>query len=204
MGSPACGRSTGWSEEEIGHRAERRSVLFDIIAKRLDPARGLDSGHLILPGLARHDLLCRRYGASERVGEGAIDLARSSQMIEGCMLVESMHLDRPFDRDSCAAQHEPAVGLARDRHHAAIDLGGKRSVYPQLRLAGLPAPVPRRVIQKWKADRSLDLESPLPGKENYGGMGVDALDCLAAVGCRVGKERKHRLLAVSHARRGSS
>src|SRR5437588_12322986 len=117
-------------------------------------------------------------------------------MVERCILVETVHLDRPFDRRTWAAEREATAGFPRDGHHAAIDFGGEGAIDPQLRLACQLAPIEGRVIQKRKVHRPLDLEGPLTCKKNDGRVGVDALDGLAAMGRRVGKERKHRLLGL--------
>ena len=45
-------------------------------------------------------------------------------MIKRLALVEAAHLHRPFDRLAAATKRKRAIGLARDRKHAAIDLRG--------------------------------------------------------------------------------
>src|SRR5262249_52432197 len=113
------------------------------------------------------------------------------------VLVEAVHLDRPFHRRAGAIELEGAVLLARDRHHAAVNLGRERPIDPKLRLAGALALGEGRIVEKRKAHRALDLQRAVAGEKYRGGMGIDALDRLAAMGRGVGEQREDRLLALA-------
>ena len=136
--------------KEIRFFAERLHMLVDVVGERLDPA-------------ARIDRRCVRMrlsdSAAKSIGEACVNFARLRQVVEGRVLVEAMHLDRPFDRRPIPAQLEPAAGGARDRHHALVDLRRERPVKPQLRFASLSALVESGIVQEGKGHRPLDLES---------------------------------------------
>src|SRR5262249_40061740 len=55
----------------------------------------------------------------------------------------------------------------------------------------------RRIGEKGKAHRALELERAVAGEKYRGGMGIDALDRLAAMGRGVGEQREDRLLALA-------
>jgi hypothetical protein len=142
-------------------------VLLDIVGERVDPVFRLDHGH---------SRVRRRNGAAERIGELRVDSARIRQVVERCILVEAAHLHRPFDGRAVAAEREPAVWPARDRQHAAINVGRERTVDLKLRLAGMLALVEGRIVQERKAHGAFDLERAVAGKKDRGGMGIDPLD----------------------------
>ena len=148
----------------------------------------------------------RRHGAAERIGQCRIDPARLRQVVEGRILVETAHLDSPFDRRAGAVEREPAVRLARDRHDAAIDFRRERPVDLELGLAGLLALVEGRIVEERKAHRAFDLEGAGAGQEYRGGMGVDALDRRSAMGRGFGQQGENRFLrfALVHPCRNSS
>jgi len=110
----------------LGQGPERGVVLPDIVGQRRDPGPGFDRAGAGVK---------RRHRAAERVGQRRIDLARR-QPVERRVLVEAAHFDRPLHRRAGAVELERAVRLARNRHHAAVDLGGERPIDPKLRLAG--------------------------------------------------------------------
>ena len=139
----------------------------------------------------------RRHRAAECVRQSRIDPARFRQPVEGRILVEAAHLDRPFDRCADAVEREPAVGLARDRHDAAVDFGRVGPVDLELRLARLLAQVEGRIVQEGKAHRALDLERARAGQEYRGRVGIDALDWRSAVGRRVGQHGEDRFLGFA-------
>src|SRR5258708_25054040 len=85
----ACERIGLGRGKEIGRLAKGRDMLLDVVGERLDPTRGLDRVRVIL----RRFVLRGRYRAAKRVGEAGIDLARSRQMVERRILVETAHLD---------------------------------------------------------------------------------------------------------------
>src|SRR5262249_4583867 len=89
-----------------------------------------------------------------------------------------------------------SVGLAGDRDHASIDIRSECPVDVELGRTGSLAPVERRIVEKRKPHRALDLERAVAGEEHRGRVGVDALDCVAAMGGTVGEERKHSVLRV--------
>ena len=49
----------------------------------------------------------------------------------------------------------------------------------------------RRIVEKGKAHRALDLEGTVAGEKDGGRVGVDALHLLAAVGRGIGEKRQH-------------
>ena len=114
--------------------------------------------------------------AGKLVGQRVVDTPILRQMIERLVLVEAPHLDRPFDRLSGAVELQPAVGRARDRQHAPVELRGERPVDLQLRQAGGAAFGQGRVVEERKSHRALDLERAIPRQEHDRRMGVDASD----------------------------
>ena len=161
--------------------------MLDIVGERRDPGLGFDRAGAGVK---------RRHRAPERVGQRRIDLARRRQPVERRILVEAVHFDCPLHRRAGAIELEGAVRLARDPHHAAVDLGRERPIDPKLRFAGAFALGEGRIVQKGKAHRALDLEHALGREEQHGRMRVDALDLVPAVGRGVGEEREHRLLLL--------
>src|SRR5262249_39060582 len=134
-----------------------------------------------------------------------IDLARVRQLVEGRALVEAAHFHGPFHWCARAVEGEAAVLLARDRHHAPIDLGSKRPVDLELRLAGALALRESGIVEERKAHRAFDLVSAPAGEEHRGRMRVDALDLAAAVRGRIAEQHEYPLLAfaLGHPHRGS-
>ena len=99
-----------------------------------------------------------------------------SQTVEGLALVETPHLDGPFDRLAFAADHKPAICLAVWARRHGKSTGAKaRLTVISASHAALPFPK-RGKIEKWKAHRALDLECPVAGQKNQGRVGVDAFD----------------------------
>src|SRR5262245_17005616 len=141
--------------------------------------------------------------AAEGIGERGIDHAPLRQAVERCVLVEAAHFERPFHRGAAAIERQPAVRLARDRKHAAVDIGRKRTIDLKLRLAGALAPGNGRIVEEGKADRTLDLQGTLTDEKHRGGMSIDALDRATVMDRGIGKEREDGVLAftVTHARR---
>src|SRR6202034_4393260 len=97
-----------------------------------------------------------RDGAAEAIGEFLVDRVR--EVIERARLVEAGHLHRPLDRRPVAANREPAVGLARDRDDAAVDLRRIGRIHGKLGLARLLALIERRIVKEGKAYRALDFQ----------------------------------------------
>ena len=91
------------------------------------------------------------------------------------------HLDRPFHRLAGAIERERAIGLARDRHYAAVELRREGAIDVELGEAGGLTPVQSRIIEKRIFHRALDFENKVAGEKNRGGMGVDAADLLAGL-----------------------
>ena len=143
--------------------AERFDVFVDVGAERFDPRLCLDGRRF---GVGRGD------GAAERIGEIVVDLI--GDVIERAVLVEPHHVDRPFDRLAVAADREPAVALARDGDDAAIKFRRQRPVDLDLGLARGFALGERRIIEKRKAHRALDLQRAVAGEKHRRRVGVDA------------------------------
>lgn len=95
----------------VGPFAQSRVVLFNIGGDRLDPRFPRRHGRV---GMRRGD---DRAKAGRKAG---IELAARRQAIERPALVETCHLNYPLDRPPLPAQRQPPVGLARHRHHTAI------------------------------------------------------------------------------------
>ena len=136
---------------------------------------------------------CQRIGQPAALGEA----------VERLVLVEPRHLDRPFHRLAGAVERERTIGLARDRHDAAVELRREGAIDVELGEAGGLAPVQCRIIEKRIFHRALDLEHKVAGEKDRGGMGVDAADLLASlitlvvvqtVRLRVRKQPKHLFL----------
>ena len=100
--------------KKIGSPAECGAVLLDIFAKRRDPWFGLDRAGAGVK-------CCHRV--TERIGERRINLSRLCQAIERRVLVEAAHFERPFHGRAGSVELEPVVALARDGHHAEVDVG---------------------------------------------------------------------------------
>jgi len=98
-----------------------------------------------------------------------------------------------------AVEREPAVGLARDWHDAAIDLGRESPVDLKLCLAGLLAQSQGRIVEERKAHRALDLECAVAGQKHRGRVGIDALDRRSAMGRRLGQQGENRFLLLGFA-----
>ena len=170
-----CSDSVGF--EQIGPLAERFEILVEIGFERGDPRRGLDDRRL---------LVGRGDGKTERVGQLLANLA--GKMVEGARLVEAAHLDRPFDGRALAGDCQPSVGFAGDREHAAVDLRRERRVDGKLGLASLLAPAERRIVEKRKAHGALDFQRAIAGEKHRRRMGIDALDRVPAMACRIGEK----------------
>ena len=106
---------------------KRLDMLVDIGAERFDPRLGVDDRCRVVRG---------GDGAAERIGEVVVDLI--GKMIEGAVLVEAHHVDRPFDWLAVAADRQPTITLARDGDDAAIKFWRQPPVDLDLRCAGAP------------------------------------------------------------------
>ena len=100
-------------------------------------------------------------------------------MIEGAVLVETHHVDRPFDRLAVAADRQPTITLARDGDDAAIKFWRQPPVDLDLRFAGAFALFQGRKIEKRKAHRALDLQGAVAGEKHGRRVRIDAPDFLA-------------------------
>ncbi len=137
----------------------------------------------------------------QRLAKRGRDLAGARQVIEGPALIETGHLDRPFDHFALAVDLR-AVRPARDRNDAAVKHRRMATVDRQFLLAGLLAQRERRVVQEGQPHRALDLQHALGFQEHDRDMGIDprrsaaadALveegECRALIG-RVGDRRRH-------------
>jgi hypothetical protein len=86
--------------------------------------------------------------------------------------------------------------LARDRHHAAINLRRVGRIHRNLGFACLLALLERRIVEEGKAHGALDLEGAVAGKENRCRVRVDPLHLLATMDSGIGEEAEDLLLAV--------
>ena len=136
----------------------------------------------------------RRHRAAERVGQRVVDLA--DDMVEGSLLIEAPHIDRPFDRRTGSADGELSRGLARDRDHAAINFRRVWRVHRDLGFARLLALLQRRIIEEGKAHGALDLEGAVAGEEHGCRVRIDPQRLISTVGSRIGEEAEDLLLVV--------
>ena len=164
---------------------KRLDVLVDVGAERFDPRFGIDDRCGRVRGGNR---------AAERIGEIVVDLIH--QVIERAVLVEARHVDRPFDRFAVAAECQPSIIGARDGNDAAIKFRRQPPVDLDLRCASGLALGERRIVEKRKAHRALDLQRAVAGEKYRGRVGIDAPDFLkpAAIGRRIGEKRQYFLL----------
>ena len=88
---------------------------------------------------------------------------------EGLRLVEAAHLDEVVARAGIVglAERERPVALD-DGAHAQVDVAREPPVEGDLGLAHRPPALGGRVVQKWQADRFLELVRPLAGQEDPG------------------------------------
>ncbi len=187
-----CGEGTQvLQRKQIRFRCELGLVLRDNVGKCFDEMR---------VRCCRHHPMRRRHGAPEFIGQRFVNFADLSQMVEGLALVETTHLDDPFDRLAFSVNHEPAICLACYRVRAAVNRRGVSAIDCDLGFTrGPPAPKGGKIEER-KAHRALDLERPLAGQKNRGGVGVDTLDRRATMGGRIAQEVDHRLLyVIAHA-----
>src|SRR5258707_14966022 len=125
-------------------------MLVDVVGERLAQASGM----------ARRCVRMRLSdSAAKSIGEACVNFARLRQVVEGRVLVEAMHLDRPFDRRPIPTQIELAAGGARDRPHALVDLRREGTGDPQARPASLSALVERGIVQEGEGPPPLGLET---------------------------------------------
>ena len=89
---------------------------------------------------------------------------------------------------------EPAVVLARDRHHAAIDVRRKGPVRRELGLTGRAALIRVGEVEKREPHGALDLQRPIPHEKHASRVRVDAFDRRPAMGGGIGEQRKDRLM----------
>ena len=167
-------------------------VLCDEARERFDPRFGIDDGCVRMR---------RRNGTRERVGQSGVDLSSIGQMVERRGLVEAPHLDRPFDRRAVPGECQPAVRLARDRDHAAIEFGRVSPVDLKLGLAGGLALRHGGIVEERKLDRALDLVGALAREEDRSRMRIDAPYRLAAMRRGIAQQRENLLLGLCLAHR---
>ena len=181
----AAGASASLSSGRCRAPAEGGDVLVDIARERLDPRSASTAGAAACAAATRPS-----------ASASAASILPASASLSRVACSSKRRISTAFHRRAGAVEGEAAVLLARDRHHATIDLGSKRPVDLEFRLA-------RRlrrasgIVEERKAHRTLDLVGTLAGEEHRGRMRVDALDLAAAVGRRVGEQREYRLLAFA-------
>src|SRR4030095_13756407 len=96
--------------------------------------------------------------------------------VERLRLVEAAHLDGVPAGCAPAIERKPPIGLARNGHYAAIELGRIRAIDLDLGLARRLALLERGIVEKRELHRALELEHALAGEEQYARVGIDALD----------------------------
>src|SRR5262249_59767188 len=116
------------------------------------------------------------HSTPEGIGECLVNSAGVGQVVKRLAVVETTHLDDPFDRLAFSVDCEPAVRLARDRVCAAVNCRGVGAVDGDLGFAGGSTPSQSGKIEKGKAHRSLDLECAISGQKKRRSVGVDAFD----------------------------
>jgi hypothetical protein len=117
-----------------------------------------------------------RDNAPEGICECIIDSACVCEPIQCARLIKAVHFHRPFNWLAFAVKRKPSIWLARDRHEPTIELGRKPLVNLELRRASRLAFRERRIIKKWKANCSLDLQRPVSDQEHRGCVGIEAAD----------------------------
>jgi hypothetical protein len=121
----------------------------------------------------RGDLSCQLV--DDRRGE----LAALRDPVQPRLLIETHHLQQPFDRFSRAGKRQRATILTGHRHEAPIEHRRGSPVELELGFERTLAALERGVIEEAVADGALHLVGALADQENDGGMGRDALDCCA-------------------------
>src|SRR5262249_35342776 len=107
------------------------------------------------------------------------------------------------DRRAGPADRELCRGLARDRHHAAINFRRVGCIHRNLGFACLLALLERRIVEEGKAHVALDLEGAVAGEKNRCRVRVDPLHLLSTIGGRIGEEAEDLLLVVRVLAHGS-
>ena len=115
----------------------------------------------------------------QRLDQVRAQLASCRDPVELGVLRETGHLEQPFDRLARPAERQAAVGLARDRDDAAVELGRRAPVQGELGLECRLAPRERGEVHEAEAHRALHLPGALPGEEDDRTVRVDALDAPA-------------------------
>ena len=152
---------------KAGRFPEGGGIVLDDCRDRIDP------------GFGRRE---RRHGVGgrDRVGDGVdeIGIKRSGlgQMVDGLALVETAHFDRIFDRHTLAVDIKRSIVALRDRNDATVDLRRELAVDFDLFVAGCFPFLERRIIEKGKADRALDLQRAVAFEKNRRRMGIDPMN----------------------------
>ena len=94
----------------------------------------------------------------DRCGGAGIDRPGFCYMIERQTLVETNHIDGPFDRKPFAINVEPSILVACNGNNASIDLRRKLPVNVHLFFAGCLPLAQCRVVEERKADGPLDFQ----------------------------------------------
>ncbi len=127
----------------------------------------------------------------ELAGERVVEFAALGEMVEGLVLVEALHFDRPFDRFAGPVESQRTVGLPRDRDNAAVKLRREFAIDVEFGAAGRFPFVERRVIEEGITHRALDLDGAFAGQEYHRGVGLAAPDVGPAIGRRIAKKLKN-------------
>ena len=119
--------------------------------------------------------------------------------VEQRVVREALHRHQPVDRlpaSFAGIQEQPSVGAAAECHHLPVERGRGAAVDRQFRQTGGVALVQRRIVQIGIAHRALQLQRPVAGQENQGGMGVDPLHRQTAMAARIAQEGDRLLLSM--------
>ena len=95
--------------------------------------------------------------------------------IEPQVLVETPHPDGVLQRFAFAVQLR-GIRCARDRHHVDVDIGGPRSIQPDLFLTKMPALVERAEVEKIEHEWFLDLVRVVARQNDPGDVSLHEFD----------------------------
>ena len=120
-------------------------------------------------------------GFGERGHAAKIERPERREPVEQQRLIESIHLDEPLDDPVSAAERQP-VAVTAHRQYATVQSRRRPPVQPDFVFARDSSTLEGGEIDVVETDCPLELVSASARKKNDSGMGVDALDRLAAVG----------------------
>jgi hypothetical protein len=131
--------------------------------------------------------------------QAQVQLPRADLVPQQGIIRKAAHVHRPFNRLALAVQRQRAVGLARHRHDAEIDLRRIGLVDLKLPAANLLAPVQRGKIHVAELHRLLDLPRLATGQKHQRTMRLDHPDRLAGQPiCRTIRQEVDNLTLLRH------